>query len=745
MRRLRKNSTQLSRSIIGMLLTSALTPFALGQGSLNTRSLISGKVDDAQRTVLSGNLRSAANAVNDRGAVADSLPLSHMLLQLQRSPEAEAALDRYISELNERNSPSFHKWLSPAELGAQYGPAQGDIDAVTGWLKSQGFAVNSVAVNGLTIDFSGTAGQVRAAFGTSIHNLSVNGASHIANMENPSIPSALAGVVAGVVSLNDFRPHTLHKNIRATHFDPRPGSQTTEGTTASASGALHPDYTFTSGGATYQAMVPGDLATIYNLNPLFTSGNSGQGQTIVVIEDTNVYSTADWTTFRSEFGLSTYTAGSFTQEHPGNCTNPGDVAGNDGEAILDAEWASAAAPSAAIVLASCADTRTTFGGLIALENITNAANPPKIVSISYGESESENGATANLAFSKAYQSAVAEGISVFVSSGDEGAASSDADEANATHGIAVSGFASTPYNVAVGGTDFGDTYAGSNTTYWNSTNTSTYASAKSYIPEIPWNDSCASQLIATKSGYTTTYGTSGFCNSSTGKADYLTTAAGSGGPSGCATGSPTTTGVVSGSCKGYAKPSFQSGLVGNPSDGVRDLPDVSLFAANGVWGHYYVYCYSNTSDDDMYGGAACTGAPSTWSGAGGTSFASPIMAAIQALVNQKTGSSWGNVDPTYYNLAKNEYGASGSSSCVSTNGNAVSASCTFYDVRQGDMDVNCTGKHNCYKPSGTYGVLSTSTTSYAPAYATGTGWDFATGIGTVNAANLVNNWGTVAH
>ncbi|MGI4829355.1 MAG: hypothetical protein ACRYFU_14355, partial [Janthinobacterium lividum] len=187
------------------------------------------------------------------------------------------------------------------------------------------------------------------------------------------------------------------------------------------------------------------------------------------------------------------------------------------------------------------------------------------------------------------------------------------------------------------------------------------------------------------------------------------------------------------------------GIVGNPSDSVRDLPDVSLFAANGVWGHYYVYCYSNTADGGAYGGVACTGAPSTWSGAGGTSFASPIMAAIQALVNQKTASSWGNVDPTYYNLARNEYGASGSSSCVSTNGNAVSSTCTFYDVRQGDIDVNCTGTHNCYKPSGTYGVLSTSTTAYAPAYGTGTGWDFATGIGTVNAANLVNNWGTVSH
>jgi subtilase family serine protease len=522
----------------------------------------------------------------------------------------------------------------------------------------------------------------------------------------------------------------MHKDLHAAHFDVHSGTQTT----------ATPNYTYTSGSSTYQAVVPGDLATIYGLKPLFAAGYSGQGQTIVTIEDTNLYSTADWTTFRSTFGLSSYTAGSLTQEHPGsNCTNPG-VNGDDGEAVLDVEWASAAAPSAAIVLASCADTQTTFGGLIALQNIISGTNPPKIVSISYGESESENGATANAAYNSAYESAAAEGISVFVSSGDEGAASSDPNASKATHGIAVSGFASTPYNVAVGGTDFGDTATAKNSSYWNSTNDSTYASAKSYIPEIPWNDSCASQLISTAEGYSVPYGRSGFCNSSTGRLNFLSTGSGSGGPSGCATGKASTTGVVSGTCKGYAKPSWQS-LVGVPSDGVRDLPDVSLFAANGVWGHYYVYCYTDTAN----GGSSCSGAPSTWSGAGGTSFASPIMAAIQSLVNQKTTSSWGNPNPTYYKLAAAEYGTSGSGTCNSSNGNAAGSGCTFYDVTSGDMDVDCTGTHNCYIPSGTYGVLSTSNTSYSKAYGTTTGWDFATGIGTVNAYNLVNNWNSVTH
>lgn len=675
---------------------------------LLSKPLVTQAANDNDRVTVPGNVSPYATAENDRGPANDSLPLDHILIQLKRPADREQALQQFMHDQQTPGSPNYRKWLTSDEFGQQYGVSQLDIDAITGWLKSHGFTVNQVYPSGMMIDITGNAGLVRHAFNTEIHRLRVADTDHIANMTDPQIPAAFASVVEGVVSLNDFRPHTNFKQ--------------------------HSDYTFTSSGSTYQAVVPADLAKIYNFTPLFNAGITGTGQTIVLIEDTNVYSTADITTFRSTFGLP---AATFTQVHPGSCTNPGVVTGNDGEAELDVEWAGAAAPGATLELASCKDTSTTFGGLIAIQNLINASGtPPAIMSVSYGECEAENGATANAAYISTYQQAAAEGVSVYVSSGDEGAASCDADQAKATHGIAVSGFASTPYNVAVGGTDFGDTYAGTNSTYWSSTNGSTYGSALSYIPEIPWNDSCASALISGKSGYSTPYGTSGFCNSATGKEYYLTTASGSGGPSGCASGKASTSGVVSGTCAGTAKPSWQSGFLGNPADGVRDIPDVSLFAANGVWGHYYVYCYTNTAG----GGVACTGAPSAWAGAGGTSFASPIMAGIQALVNQKIGASVGNPAPTLYSLAATEYGSSGSTSCNSSNGNGVGSGCVFYDVTQGDMDVNCTGTHGCYRPSGTNGVLSTSTSSYAKAYGTSTGWDFATGIGTVNAANLVNAW-----
>jgi hypothetical protein len=140
------------------------------------------------------------------------------------------------------------------------------------------------------------------------------------------------------------------------------------------------------------------------------------------------------------------------------------------------------------------------------------------------------------------------------------------------------------------------------------------------------------------------------------------------------------------------------------------------------------------------GGVGCAGNPNTWNGFGGTSVSSPIMASVQALINQTVGSNAGNPNPTYYSLAAAEYGSAGDTSCNSTLGNGVAGSCIFYDITQGDMDVVCRGSHNCYLPSGTYGVLSKSNSSYQLAFGTTAGWDFATGIGSINVANLVNVW-----
>lgn len=712
----------------------ALAPSVFGQTVNRPQPMIREAIDESRLAVLEGNTRPEATPQNDRGLVPDSFPLPHMLLQLRRAPASEAALQQTIDGLHNPQSANYHQWLTPAQFAAQFGSAQADVDAVTGWLRLHGFTVHGVQPTGLVIDFGGTAGQVRSAYRTEIHNLEVNGVKHFANMSDPKIPAALAPVVTGIVSLHNFHPLPL--------LVPKP------------------QYTYTNSNGTFHALVPGDIATIYNLNPAFAAGYTGKGQSIMVLEDTYLYNTGDWTVFRKTFGLTRpYPSGTLSQISPAGavtCTNPGFQGasgdpgyGDDGEAIIDVEWATAAAPNAAVILAACEDT-TAFGGLIALENVLNGPSSglPSVVSISYGESEESNGAAANASYNSAYQQAVSEGVSIFVSSGDEGAASSDGGNV-ATHGITVSGFTSTPYNVSVGGLDFG--YAADNVnpaTYWSSTNSNTYSSALSYIQEIPWNDSCAGGLLAPfLAPFLGTPATPlGLCNSSTASADGLVNAiGGSGGPSACATGVPASSGRAGGTCAGYAKPAFQSGLFGNPADGVRDIPDVSLFASNGFWDAYYVVCWSNPDTNPVVGGGfTCNGAPTTWAGFGGTSVSSPIMAGIQALINQKTGSRWGNPNTVYYSLANAEYGLSGSATCNSNTVNKTGNGCVFYDVTQGDNDVVCKASrsvlYNCYTGGSAYGVLSTSNSADQPAYSANVGWDFPSGIGSVNVWNLIGSW-----
>ncbi len=680
------------------------------------------KIDESSRVTLTGNVRPEANSRNDRGAVESSKMFEHLRLVMQRSAKSEAALDAFMERQQTPGSADFHRWLTPSQLGEQYGPSKADIATVSGWLEKHGFAVNRVSASGMLIDFSGTAGQIKEAFGTEIHNLQVKGQNHFANMQDPQIPAALASVIGGIASLHDFKPVSQRTPV------------TPLTTTQKSKSAVSPLYTVN---ADYQLVVPADLATIYDFNPVFSLGNAGQGQTVVLLERTDLYSNNDYYTFRTTFGLDKYKSSSFSVVHPDNCPDPGVLTGDDGEASVDVEWAAAAAPAAKIELASCADSSTNFGAFTALEGIIDADDAnhrPSIVSLSYGSPESENGASGNSYIYHLYQQAASEGISVFVSSGDAGAAVANQNQEYATYGITVNALASTPFNLAAGGTDFGDSYFGTNSKYWKSTNSSVYSSAKSYIPEIPWNDSCASKLIATVLGFSTTYGANGACNNSPGN-EFLDTAAGSGGPSACAHGNATKAPVTSGTCKGYAKPSWQHNLAGVPNDGVRDLPDVSMFAANGVWGHYFVLCYSNPAG----GGVPCTGAPSGWAGAGGTSFVAPILAGVQALVNQAWGPRQGNPDYAYYAIAHHEYGSNGNSSCNSDQNGG--GDCVFHDVTLGDIDVDCVGTVKCFDPSGAVGVLSLSTTVYDPAYRAHKGWDFATGIGTLDVTRLVLAWG----
>ena len=539
-----KPSLRFAAAVAAFAFTLNLASHAeVSAGSKSARPLITQKIDETKLVTLEGNTRPEAHhAGNDRGAVPEGTSMPAMQLLLRRSPEQEAALAKLMDELHKPGTASYHHWLTPEEFRNSFGVSQSDVATVKGWLESQGLKVTGATPTGLQIEFTGTVGQVNAAFHTEIHNVADRqGNVHIANISDPKIPEALAAVVVGPTTLNTFPARSQIVKRASMGFDPKTGKITE---VAKSEDGVKSEYTGSGTYAGYYLVGAGDIQTIYNLTPLYTAGYTGKGATIGFLEDTTIYSTADFTTYQSTFGLSSY-GGTFVNNNPAKPASGGVTCSAatdnsaDIEAELDVEVGLAAAPGATIVNENCADT-TVFGGLLAYENLENSTTFPQVISMSYGECEAYSGAAQNASFSTAFQQGATEGISTFVSAGDNGAASCDQasatkanDEYWSAYGLGVTGWGETPYNVAVGGTDFGDSYAGTSSTYWNATNTSAYESAKSYIPEIPWNDSCASELLATylKGTSETTYGSTGFCNTSPydTTSEYEDTVAGGGG------------------------------------------------------------------------------------------------------------------------------------------------------------------------------------------------------------------------
>lgn len=685
-------------------------------------------IDPANLIVLKGNVHPLAQAQFDRGPAPSSLALNRMLLVLKRSPDQEAALESLLDQQQDKSSPNYHNWLTPQQFGQQFGPADQDVQTIVSWLESQGFRVDRVANGRGIIEFSGTAGQLQNAFHTEIHNYSINGKNYVANSTDPQIPAALAPVIAGVASLNSIRRKPMYRIAGVFSKSKETGRVTPIAAPSAGNGA--PNYTYTCG-FNYNTnqpiecygVSPYDFATIYNVLPLWTASTpiNGAGETIALVARTNV-NPQDMTDFQTLFGLPSNPVNVVL-----NGPDPGINQSDETESDLDMEWADAVAPGAKIDLVASESTETSDGvDLSALYIVDNDLAP--VMSESYGQCELGLGTTGNQFENNLWQQAAAEGITVFVSSGDNGSAGCDFFNGvnypePAQYGLQVNGIASTPYNVAVGGTDFND--FSNATVYWNSTNSSTtLASAKGYIPETTWNDTCTNGVLA-QVGITGTAEAN--CNNPTVINNFglLWTVGGGGGKSACTTAS----GNLPSNCSGgYAKPAWQSGT-GVPADNKRDIPDVSLFASNGFVGNFYMIC---ERDFPGVGGQPCS--TNAFIGIGGTSASSPAFAGVMALVDQKTASSHGNANYVLYKLA-----AKSGNTCSSAANPATT--CVFYDTPSGStIAMPCArGTTNCNTSNGsdTYGVLS--------GYATGSGYDQATGLGSVNVANLVNDWNTVSN
>ncbi|HEX2712211.1 MAG TPA: Ig-like domain repeat protein, partial [Candidatus Acidoferrales bacterium] len=687
------------------------TPLAKqGAAAQGVQPRITQAVDESQLTSLPGNTHPLARREFDGGAVPPSQPMERMLLVLQRSAEQEAALKELLEEQQDKSSPNYHNWLTPEQFGRQFGPADQDIQTITSWLELHGFRVARIAKGRTVIEFSGTAAHVEETFRTAIHKYVVNGKEYWANAENPQIPTALAPAVHGVLSLHNFRKQPMVHSVGAF-------------SRSQATGEVKPLLTGGSGANQFFALGPTDFATIYNVLGLWNATPTpidGTGQSIAVVARSNI-NLQDVRDFRNVFGLPPNDP-VVVLDGP----DPGVVAGDEGEAILDVEWPGAVAKKAKIflVISESANSTGTDGvDLSSLYIVDNNLAP--VLSASFGACEASLGNAGNRFYSLLWAQAAAQGITALLPSGDNGSASCDGatGQTAATRGLAVNGLASTPFNVAVGGTDFDD--AGNQSQFWNATNDpTTRASAKSYIPETTWNDSCAQNGLA------------GCTSVTPGTKDLL---AAGGGPSTCATSTGARVCTA-----GYAKPSWQTGT-GVPADGLRDQPDISLFSAvRSASGSFYVVCQADALSPT--GPPSCNPSSGSFSflGVGGTSASVQAFAGIMALVNQKTGTRQGNANFVLYKLA-----AKGGASCDSSAaGTVTNSACIFYDVTKAgsNISVACAGgSPNCSSASsGGFGVLVDPSHTSTPAWTATGGYDLATGLGSVNATNLANNWSSVS-
>jgi subtilase family serine protease len=704
----------LASAVVSLLLLGASKMLAQ---SSTPESMITRAVDETQRVTLRGNVHPMARAEFDQGAVASTMPMQHMLLVLKRSAEQQTALEALSAQQADRNSPNYHKWLTPSEFGAQFGPSSQDMTAITTWLGSHGFEVNSVAAGRNIIDFSGTAGQIEEAFHTAIHKFAVNGENHWANVSDPEIPAALAPLVVGVNSLNDFRPKAFHHNVGAFRMSvaDRKATRVTPNLTLTglSSGSCY------SGSSTCYVVAPYDFATIYNLQPLWGAGTTGTGENIAIVSDSNI-NTADYQQFRTLMGLPAETVNVKLATGVDPAIQMCTINQDEQEAILDVEWAGATAPGATIDLVAApsapADScngasnanenlpngfSSGFGGDYAAYYAINTLNDP-ILSDSYGACELSLGTNGNTFYNTIWQQANTQGITVLTATGDNGSAGCDDPSGSnpAQNGLQVNGADSTPYDTAVGGTDFNYDTPSAASNYWNSSNSTggatTTLSAKGPIPEIVYNDTCTSPLIISFFSQSSAVNT---CNNSTVISDGLIVPVGSsGGFSNCTTPSGL---AVSDCAGGYAKPTWQTGSNLNiPGDGKRDLPDVSLFAGDGtVSGTFYLVC-----EEDAYVLSTPSSPPTSCSissgtfffaGEGGTSVSAQAMAGIVALIDQKNTVRLGSVafNTNMYTLAN----AEGVSSCNnSTTALANSSTCIFKDVTSGTNSMPCVSSSpNC--------------------------------------------------
>lgn len=624
---------------------SALSLFSAASLAQQPAPRITAEIDNNERVVLEGSHSPMARPEYDSGRVPPQTRLEGLSIVFSRSGAQEVDLQALIAAQQDASSPTYQKWLTPEEFASRFGVADSDIDAVKTWLEKQGFTVEVVSRSKTSISFSGTVGQVEAAFGTELHYYTVGGKKHLAPSADISFPAALYSVVVGVSNLSSFRPRPRVK-ITAPQRAPKAN--------------------FTSSQSGNHFLTPKDVATIYDINAAYNAGYNGTSQSIAVVGQSSIVVT-DIEHFQSAAGLTTKDPTLVLVPNSGTATA---VSGDEAESDLDLEYSGAIAKGATIYFV--------YTGNNSNYNVWDSVqyavdnNIAPVISNSYGVCETALSSSDYSTLNGILAQAATQGQTVLAPSGDNGSTDCYGETGLTTaqqEALTVDFPASSQYVTGIGGTEFPTAdVAASNSTYWQSASgTDVISSALSYIPEQIWNDDSSSSGLSAGGG-----------------------------------GASTLT----------SRPSWQTGVTGIPSGNYRLVPDISLDASPNNAG--YLYCSSDSASTGVTG--SCSNgfrdSSNTYlSVAGGTSFGSPIFAGMVAILNQKLNSKGqGAINSTLYRLAAD----------------STAYASAFHDITSGGNQ--CT--------AGSSYCSSTGTSEY-PAT---TGYDEASGLGSVDFYNLLSVW-----
>jgi hypothetical protein len=622
------------------------------------------------------------------GAVSSSATVSGSVV-LQ--PRDEAALTRFISEVTDKNSPLFHRYLTPAAYAERFGPTPSTIAAVKSQLQASGLTVINVARDGLIVDFQAPASRVETAFRTGLERYRLaNGSVAQARTAPVRVPAAIAKDVTSVVGLDTTMRLRSSGVIRAPRSVRAAHASAKTATFTHPAGSPTPCAAATAAAEQFGGLTDDQIANAYGAFGLYGAGDIGADQHIAVYE-LEPFSKSDLQTFDTCYFGSTQAGGMLSRVTVKN-VDGGQTAGpGEGEAILDIQDVSALAPGANIDVYEAPNN--TFGSFDEYAQIVND-NVDRIVTTSWGlcEQAVQQGSPGiQQAENLIFEEAAAQGQTIFSAAGDAGSNDCNAlgSSAPVDPVLSVDDPSSQPYVVSVGGT--------------------TMDNATQPASEHVWNDGAA-------------WGAAGGGISGSWPMPVWQTAPQI--PGGGA--SPSNSAAVT-AAQDFEGTNFCLGANGawSVEAGCREVPDVSA-NADEFTGAITIYV-------GQFGG---------WNTIGGTSSAAPLWAAMLADVNGSatcqsnpaTQSGVGFLNPLLYTVASNPTAYAASFNDITVGNNDPFGDSNLFQAANGYDLASGLGTPQLTQPGGGAG-LAFYLCNQAPAVTRPTVTAISPAVGLTSAAS----------